>query len=53
MHQRLIAGGGCLGIGGVSLVTNFNLLFSLILLAIGVGIFVTDYHGKAPPFELI
>ena len=53
MNQRLIVGGGCLGVGGLSLFTNFNLIISVILLMIGLGIFVADYHGKAPPYELI
>ena len=53
MHQRQIVGGGCLGIGILSLVTNFNIAVSVIFLMIGLGIFATDYRTKAPSFELI
>ena len=53
MHQRVIAGGGCLCLGGISIITNFNILASIVLILTGLGIFVTDYRGKAPPYEII
>ncbi len=53
MHQRLIVGGGCLGIGVLSLMVNYNLVLSVILILIGLGIFVTDYRGQAPPYEMM
>jgi len=53
MHQRLIAGGGCLGVGILSLMVNFNLALSVILILIGIGIFAIDYRSKAPPYEMI
>ena|GEM_PF-719025 len=53
MHQCLVVGGGCLGLGSLSLATNFNIAVSLIFLLIGLGIFATDYRAKSPLFELI
>jgi len=53
MHQRIIAGSGCLCLGGLSIITNFNTLASIVLILTGLGIFVTDYRGNAPPYEII
>lgn len=51
MHQRIIVGGGSLVCGALSYFVN--LWLCLILLVVGIGVFVSDYRSKAPPFELI
>jgi hypothetical protein len=53
MHQRIVVGGSCLCMGGLSYFTNFNLMICVVLIMIGLGIFITDYRGKAPPYEII
>jgi hypothetical protein len=51
MYQRVIVGGGLCIIGLASYSINF--LLCLIIIIAGIGIFVSDYRSKAPPFELI
>jgi hypothetical protein len=42
-----------MGIGVLSLATNFNIIVSVAFLIIGLGIFASDYHSSSPPYELI
>ncbi len=51
MNQRYIAGGGCLMVGVVGLYLNY--ILCVIFLLVGIGILVSDYRSKAPPFEII
>jgi restriction system protein len=51
MHQRQIVGGGCFMFGLASYSIHF-LLFLLFFIA-GIGILLSDYRTKAPPFEII
>jgi restriction system protein len=51
MNQRVIVGGGCLAIGLVS--SYVNLLVCVVIVLVGMGILVSDYRSKAPPYEII
>ena len=51
MHQRYVVGGAFFLVAFGSYYVNF--LLCLLFLIVGIGIFVSDYQSKQPPFELI
>jgi hypothetical protein len=53
MHQRLVASGGFLCLGGLSYFADFNIILGIVFVTVGLGILVLDYRGKAPPYEII